>query len=237
MYNNELTHAWYKGTREQLAIMLSKYATHNSKILDIGCGTGGTIVFLKKKGFKNITGIDNSNIALSYCKKRSIKNVIFGSANNLPFKNQSFDVVICMDVLYHEGVTPTGSVSEFFRVLKRGGLIYLQEPAYNWLKGSHDKAINTRYRFNKKELVGLVKKCDFQVIKCSYFNTIFFLPIFLKRFSESLLHKESSSDVYILPLMINYLLEKALKIENKLLENINLPFGLSLICLAKKSKY
>lgn len=237
MYENEMTHGWYVSTRKLMIHFLKKHSKDKSemKILDAGCGTGGTIKFLQKAGFKNVAGIDNSSMALELCRARGLKNVTPGSVNKLPFKNRSFGGVICLDVLYHKGVNPKATIKEFNRVLKKNGLLYLQEPAFNWLRGKHDDAIDTAHRFKKKEIQELIESSKFKIIKCTYFNTLFFPLIAVKRLTGSLLNAERlSSDVKEFPKPINTLLIKVLGLEKALLNNINLPFGLSVVCLAKK---
>src|SRR3990167_8003994 len=73
-FDNEVNHGWYLGTRNLLVSILKKYLPTNAKILDAGCGTGGTIVYLKKTGFSNIFGIDNSKLAISFCRQITASN-------------------------------------------------------------------------------------------------------------------------------------------------------------------
>src|SRR3989344_9238426 len=176
MYKNELTHGWYLGTRRHLVKTLKKYCRTNAKILDAGCGTGGTIKLLRKVGFKNIVGIDKSDIAIDYARKRNIS-VKKGDINKLPFEKNSFDVVICIDVLYHQGVNPSLTIKEFRRVLKKEGLLYLQEPAYDFLKSRHDIAIATSRRFTKNQIAKMMSMAGFKILKISYLNTLMFIPI------------------------------------------------------------
>ena len=235
MYENEITHSWYIATRNLMIDFLKKYLKKDAKILDAGCGTGGTIIYLKKAGFKNVTGIDNSKEALKYCKKRRLNNVRYASVNVLPFKKDTFDAIICLDVLYHKGVKPQKSLLEFKRVLKPQGTLYLQEPAYNWIKSKHDKIIETENRFTRVTFAKLVHSTDLKILKVSYFNTILSLPIFLKRFKDKFsLSKSKSSDVYHLPIVINQIMLLVMSLESNLVKNFYLPWGLSIICIARK---
>lgn len=235
MFENEMNHAWYIGTRHLLIKNLKKYLTPNSLILDAGCGTGGTFSYLKKAGFRNITSVDNSEIALKFCKKRGVPNLRLASVNKLPFKNNTFDAVICMDVLYHQGVYPQKAVGEFYRVLKKGGLLYIQEPAFNWLISVHDKIIQTNQRFTKSKLSELLELVKFKIIKSGYFNTTFFTPIVLKRLlGKFLFSKKIVSDVQPLPAFLNSIYMKTLLMETRLTDFVIFPFGLSVICLANK---
>ena len=235
MYENELTHAWYLGTRQLMLSQIKNSINKKSKILDAGCGTGGTIVYLRKNGYKNVFGIDSSKFAINYNKKRKIKNVSLASIDKIPFKNNSFDAVICMDVLYHKDVDPKSAVEEIFRVLKNGGIFYSQEPAYDWLKSGHDRIIETKKRFKRKELVDVISTSGLENIKNSHFNTILFLPIAISRFKNRIHERgDSGSDVDKLPALLNLLMLFSLNLEAKILKFTNLPFGLSIVSLWRK---
>ncbi len=235
MYENEITHAWYVGTRTLMQSHLDNLIKKNAKILDLGCGTGGTIKFLQNNGYKNIYGVDSSKYAIQLCKKRGIKNIKLGNANKIPFKNSSFDAVICMDVLYHAGVDIEKTLIEIERILKKNAVFYSEEPAYYWLRSKHDLAIETKRRFTKKNLFQYFKNSKLKNIKNSYFNLIFFTPIALARIKDKILKTDKfDSDVKQLPSILNKLMLISLSFEIKILKYLSLPFGLSIISIWKK---
>lgn len=236
IFRNELTHAWYLGTRELMLKYLCQYANHQAKILDAGSGTGGTIKFLQSKGFTRVIGIDNSQTAIGYAKKGGIKNLKLGSVNKLPYLDKTFDVVICLDVLYHKKVIPAIAMKEFNRVLKIGGTLYLQEPAYKFLKSNHDIVIETGRRFLKSEIENLAISSGFKIKKATYFNSIFLIPIIVKRFLETKVYKNNiQSDVKSLNPILNKIYLKILLLEAKLVNYFSFPFGLSIILIGQKS--
>lgn len=235
MFKNEKSHAWYLGTRNLMINLVQKYLNSESIILDAGCGTGGTLVFLRKKGYKNIYGIDNSRYAIQLCRKRKLKNVKLGNINKIPYENNVFDAVICMDILYHKGVNPGKAVKEIYRVLKKGGIHYSQEPAYTWLKSRHDIAIETSTRFTKGKLIKIISSEGLNLIKVTYFNLIFFAPIVLVRLKNSLIKPlKIDSDVQKLPKFLNLALLFALRLESVAIKYFNLPFGVSVVSLWRK---
>lgn len=231
VFNNELTHAWYIGTRKKMMDTMKGFINRNSRILDAGCGTGGTMKFLKSYGFNNVTGIDASEDALKYCKERGLKNIKKGSINKLPFKNETFDAIICLDVLYHKNVIPNTALKEFSRVLKSKGILYLQEPAYEWLRGSHDEAILTGRRFSIESIKYILEKTGFNIKKWTYFNSLFLLPIIANRLIN---RKNKRSDVQHIPFVFNKIFLAILLIEAKLTNYISFPFGLSIIMIAQR---
>jgi 2-polyprenyl-6-hydroxyphenyl methylase/3-demethylubiquinone-9 3-methyltransferase len=95
------------------------------KVLDIGCGGGLACEFLAKRG-ANVSGIDLSlnsiKAAQEHAKKSNLEiDYQCGVAENLPYKDNTFDVVVCFDVLEHvenwEKV-----ICEIYRVLNKNGI-------------------------------------------------------------------------------------------------------------------
>jgi len=110
--------------------IIEKFNLFSEKInvLEVGCGGGILSEEIAKMGF-NITGIDPSDqslrSAINHAKDSDLK-IIYenGAGENLPFQNNSFDVVLCCDVLEHVHDLPK-VISEISRVLKfRGIFIY-----------------------------------------------------------------------------------------------------------------
>src|SRR5579872_7741 len=225
MYKEELTHPWYIKTRERLILTLNSHIKNDSKILDVGCGTGGTLLKLQNSGYRNVFGIDKSSRAVYYCKKRNLKKISIGDINHLPFKDKTFDVVICMDVLYHKDVNVKKSLSELYRVLKKSGFVYIQEPAFNLLKSKHDIAIETNQRFTKKKIITELKKSNFKIMSATYYNTLLLPIIFIKRIKDKLRKGgKISSDVHKLPKIISDLMFSSLSLENFISTKLfNLP--------------
>jgi len=90
-----------------------------SKILDAGCGEGVLVEKYKKKGY-NIKGLD-----ANYSSELVIK----GDIKDIPFKDNEFDLVLCLDVLEHMNFSEHESaIKEIKRVVKKGGYIVFGLP-------------------------------------------------------------------------------------------------------------
>lgn len=131
---------WALETENYIYEILSDKLLHNKKVLEIGCGQGMVLAFTSKK-CKEIIGIDISMNSLKSAqlgiRELDIKNakLILSDAENLPFKNESFDVVYSIGVLHHTPDTQR-AVDEIFRVLKyRGKVVIMLYRKYNpkWL--------------------------------------------------------------------------------------------------------
>jgi len=106
-------------------------------VLDVGCGFGGAVVALPRFGARCI-GVDMSLNELALCRKRlelhgCDSDILRGDAFGLPFRTESFDIVICTEVLEHIR-DKSGLIAELSRVLKKGGLLYLSFPNFMSLR-------------------------------------------------------------------------------------------------------
>ncbi|MCD4666588.1 class I SAM-dependent methyltransferase [archaeon] len=227
IFELEKNHWWYKGIRESSLSILKPYLKKNIKILDAGCGTGFNIQVLKKYGY--VGGIDFSEEAVKFCRKKGI-NIKKGSVEKLPFKDNSFDLITCFEVIYHKGVkSDLKALNEFNRVLKKNGLLLVRVPAFEFLRGPHDDVVHGIRRYNKKSLSLLLRKSKFNIVKITYLNFILFFPVLITRF----LMKKKNTDIQETSKLLNFILYMILKFE-KIFLKLGLPFGVSLIALAKK---
>ena len=183
-------------------------------------------------------GFDFAEKAIDFCKLRKLNNILKASVSEIPFKNDSFNIILSLDVLYHLGVKDDiQALSELWRVLKKDGIIIINLPAYNFLKGSnHNKAVHVRHRYTRSELTQKLEEIGFKIEKITYRNTILFPLALVKRLVEKILpsKREIKSDLNTLPVFVNILLTQILFFENRLLSILNLPFGLSIFCIARK---
>ena len=131
MFRVEETHWWYSALHRLVfqALEAELPDWQDKQILDVGCGTGA---ILKRLGNpeRNV-GIDLAPEAISFCRQRGLDNVRQGDICALPFKDASFDAVICSSVLHHGWVRDvTSAIRELHRVLRAGGLLLLNVPVF-----------------------------------------------------------------------------------------------------------
>lgn len=236
IFLNEETHFYYRSTHDTVLRLIEKNLPSKKplKILDAGCGTGFFMSKLKKFGV--VFGVDINPEAVKFAKKRGVKNITLSSVEKLPFKDNFFDILVSVDVLYHQEVgSDVKALEEFCRVLKPGGIVVLKVPAFNWLRGHHDIVVKTRRRYTKNELAQKLKKAGLEIKRLSYGNMAIFPVALLKRVTDGL-KKNHSSDIDTVSPLINKTLMKIMKVENKILTSTGLPFGLSVFAVAQKSE-
>ena len=237
---------WFAGMREIAASVLDDFCeSGNLKVLDAGCGTGLNLEWLRRYAPpENIFGLDYSADAIDFCKERNLKNLVQGSATDLPFADESFDLITSFDVLVQlfGDSGDTQAINEMFRVLKPNGLIFVRGAAYQWMRSGHDIAVNSQRRYTLSELKSKLEKSGFSVLRSTYANTLLFPAAVIRRhIMKPLGIGETGSDVKPLPPKMDWLnsfFTKNMFAEARFLKNPkrSLPFGLSAICVARKSE-
>jgi ubiquinone/menaquinone biosynthesis C-methylase UbiE len=186
MARRETRHWWYAGMRRvALAVLADALGDRRDlRILDAGCGTGGTTIELRRWG--DVVGIDLAWEALRPALGRGLGgNLARASVERLPFGDGVFDAATCFEVLYHLGVgNDAAALAELRRVVHRDGLLLLRLPAHDWLRGEHDRLVHTRHRYTRAEVVAKLAAASFEVEQVSWANTLLFLPAVAKRLTE-----------------------------------------------------
>lgn len=234
LFNQEEKHWWHKAKRKSIEALFKKHIPLSKSpiILDVGCGTGKNADYFSK--FGNVFGLDASQKAIKFCKKRGLKNILLGSAEKMPFKKNQFDVLLMLDVLEH--IDDKKSLDESFRVLKKTGLIIITVPAYKWLWSKWDEILHHKRRYNHSELESVLSKSGFKMIKSSYLYSFLLIPVVVARTIKSATSKDNySSDFSINSVFIDKLFSLLADVERFLMLYTYVPFGLSIVAIAKKN--
>ena len=234
-------HWWYKGRRRIIFSILEKYFNHKIlfNILDVGCGPGEMLNDLSK--FGKIFSVDCDLKAIKICIQKGCLNTCISEAENLPYRESFFSLVLMLDVLEHLDSDENG-LKEAVRVCKPGGIILLTVPAFQFLWGNQDIVSNHRRRYSIKDLNALVNSKELNVIKVSYFNFFLFPIISALRVLRNLMLNDYKkvettvkSDFSInKPGLFNNILTAIFSLECKFIDFLDFPVGSSIICVLKK---
>lgn len=240
----EGSHWWFVGRRAILESFLETMvqgprskvqgkgtAMQSPRILDVGCGTGANLEMLAQ--FGTAQGVDVSDDALEFCRRKGL-DARKGLAEELPFEDESFDLVTALDVIEHLDDDVAG-LTEMHRILKKGGKTLIFVPAFMWLWGVQDDISNHRIRYTRAQIVERLEKAGFTVERATYANWTFFAPILAGRTLMKLtgIKPESENNVNISAL--NGIFGKLFSSERFWLKNFNFPFGVSIVITAGKN--
>lgn len=235
LFEVEESHWWYVGRRhiieEFVRDISNDLGRSDLRILDVGCGTGANLKMLA--AFGTAHGVDISQQALEFCRQRGLDNVRLGAAESLPYEDELFDLVTALDVIEHLDDDQVG-LREVSRVLRPGGQVLLFVPAFMFLWGVQDEVSNHRRRYNREELISKVKAAGFEIKTVGYANFTFFLPVLMVRSVMRAFRIRTETEYGINLPVLNKPLAKLFSAETSRLKRGGFPFGVSLICVARK---
>lgn len=229
----EANHWWFKAKRRYVAQALAWFgpAAAGAKVLDVGCGTGAVMEHMKLLGYEAF-GVDMSPEALQYCQAKKLT-VTLGTAESIAYPDASFDVVLALDVLEHVS-DHQAAVKEIARILKPGGIFVATVPAHPWLFSYHDVALHHVRRYRRAEFKQTLETA-LTVEWVSWIHAVILVPAMARRLLIKKASAAGESDVQPAGALVNAVFVILYSIEwwwwrawRKL------PFGLSLIAVAKK---
>ncbi len=238
MYHVEDRHWWYIALRGVIEHYWRKRMSVSApKVLDIGCGTGASLEWLPRgPRAGDCVGVDFSKEAVRFCRTRGLDRTACASALSLPFPPSTFDAALFCDVLCHRSIPdPVEALREIHAVLKPGGLLFMNLPAYQWLYSSHDVAVHTARRFTRGQTIALLRAAGFELLDTTYWNTVLFPPILLTRMWRKYFPPPESDLAGFHDGAANRLLSRFLGIERALLRLAPMPFGLSVFAVGRKA--
>jgi SAM-dependent methyltransferase len=233
----ERDHFWFVGRRRIFFHLLDRElgGRRELRVLDVGCGAGGMIEPLARYG--RVTGIDNSPELVAFCHERGFDQVQVGSAYELPVADGSVDLITLFDTIEHVP-DDLRVLRECRRALSPGGVLFLSVPAYQFLYANNDRVAHHERRYTARGLRRRLVDAGFASPRVTYFNALLFpaiLPAVLaKKLTERIRDPGDATNLSVrIPPALNRTLAAAMGSERHLLTRIRLPFGHSLIAIAR----
>ncbi|MEJ7787180.1 MAG: methyltransferase domain-containing protein [Solirubrobacteraceae bacterium] len=233
----EERHFWFVGRRRIFFTLLDAALgpVGSRRVLDVGCGAGGMLEPLSRYGA--VRGIDTSPEMVAFCRERGFPDVEVGSATE-PL-GAGYDLITLFDTIEH--------VAQDDLVLRRcrealapGGLVCVSVPAYQLLFANNDRVVHHQRRYTARRLRGQLRAAGLEPVRVTYFNALLFpaiLPIVLaKKALERVRDPGETTNLSApVPGPLNRVLTAIMSAERHLVIRAELPFGHSIVALARRS--
>jgi len=217
---------WYRARSELLRTILQPWIGTPERVLDVGSADGPSVSWMREHGHRVALDVDLD--ALS-------PGDVCGSAMELPFPDETFDVVAAFDVVEH-CEPESKAVSELARVLRPGGRMFLAVPAYQWAWTQFDVDAGHYRRYTRKRLTAAVAATGLTVERSTYMFAGT-LPMFSAERVLRKLRKPAAEPDTSLP-EVAPAVEKVLmglcRWDQRVLRRRDLPFGSSVVLVATK---
>ncbi len=227
---------WFVSRRAAAARFLRDYAPEHRplRILDAGCGTGGMLDLFRQWPDVQATGVDLSPDALHFSHNRGHTRLVGADLTCLPFRSATFDVVTSLDVIEHVP-DEDRAVAEISRVLSPGGILVASVPAYQFLWGPHDEALHHQRRYTAPQFRDVIQRSGLRVEKATYLLTLLFPLAVAARLARRKAKPESAAAALppVSP-FLNRTLIGLQSVELAMARAASLPFGLSILVIARK---
>lgn len=230
---------WYRTLRSHVVRELANRLLPGAHILDAGCGTGGMLDSLRRHPARwQLSGCDLSPDAVRLSRDRGFDSITQASISSLPMAAEACDAVVCLDVLYHEAVAETAALRELHRVLKPGGWLLLNLPAWDSLAGEHDRAVKGARRYTPERIHSLLAPPLWNIESLHGWNALLFPAVWTARQLSRLRNQSATgparSDLTPLPAILNGLLAGISSADLAVCRSLQIPVGTSLFAIARR---
>jgi SAM-dependent methyltransferase len=219
---------WYRALHARLLAALTSV---HGDVLDAGCGTGGLLARLRAhRPELDLFGVEWAEPACRRAAAKSGVPIARGNINALPFADASFDAAIAADLLCHRAVDPDRALAELRRVLRPGGRLVVNMPAYAWLLSAHDHRVHNSRRHTARQLAAMLLAAGFLRVRACYWNGLLLPLMIVQRKLRA--RDDDASDVAPFPPWLDATLHAMTEIERRL--PFALPAGGSVLATAEQ---
>ena len=161
---------------EQISLFFKNFK--NSKVLDVACGTGNYLIMAKNNDAAMVVGSDISESMIKCCLEKEVPYSLIGDYHSLPFKDDTFDCVLCIDSI-HYSEDPIKVISELKRVSVANSIILISYfNALNFrktnsiLKLFSDTPASLEHRYFPGQIENICKSLGLDLIYTSGINLL-----------------------------------------------------------------
>ena len=233
----EATHFWFHGFRAYIAPAIQEIAAgrRGLRIIDCGCGTGFNMKTLLMPHGRTF-GFDLVPDGIRRARTTG-RPLVRADIQHIPFASGSFDLATSFDVI-QSVPDDRAALREMTRLLKPGGYVVLNVTAMDLLRGDHSDVWGELRRYTPERAARLVEDAGLEVVRISYlFGSL--LPLMLgvrtlQRLLRVFREPRGDADLTVPSAPVNGILTMLVGAEAALARRMRIPFGSSLMVVARK---
>lgn len=224
-------HWWFRGRRAVLrAVLPGVLPVRPARLLELGCGSGNMLEMLSE--FGEAIGVEANPLLVEAARAAGL-DARCGTLPGDPLVPRGWaDAVLLLDVLEHLD-DEAAALATARGALAPHGILVVTVPAYAWLWSGHDVALGHRRRYTAGRLRAVVADAGFRVARVTYFNTLLFPVLALVRVAKRV-WGDASHDLRPASPALSVVLEHCFALERHLVPRVRLPYGSSLLLVARR---
>lgn len=225
---------WFVGKRRLVRALLGA-EDPRGRLLDLGCGMGG--VLRELGGAATCFGTDRSAYALRVCRDKGATRLARADLAAAPFRSAAFDTVLALDVIEHLD-DDVGFLRQAGALLAPGAHFVIVVPAFPLLWSQHDETFQHRRRYTARSLETAVRAAGLSPRRITHLHALIFPVALVWRVASRTLglgRVAPKHDFWPIPRWLNRLLAGAYRFEARWLARFDLPFGVSVACVATRA--
>jgi SAM-dependent methyltransferase len=225
-------HWWFVGKRLLVRALLGE--PPQGRLLDLGCGMGG--VLRELDGRAACFGTDRSAYALGICRAKGHAALARADLSAPPFREGAFDTILALDVIEHLD-DDVGFLRKAAALLAPGARFVIAVPAFPLLWSRHDETFQHRRRYTEASLEAAVRAAGLVPVRTTYLHAAIFPVALVWRVASRRLglgRVGGEHDFWPVPRWLNAALIGAYRIEAHCVRRFDLPFGVSVACVARR---
>jgi ubiquinone/menaquinone biosynthesis C-methylase UbiE len=231
----EASHFWFRGFRQFVTPLLARATAGRARpaILDCGCGTGYNLhTLLDPLGVSYGMDVTATGLELA---RRAGRPLVRADATRIPFRTHSFDIVTSFDMLQCVA-DDRAALAEIARVLRPGGHLVGSVAALEVLHGDHSVLSEEVRRYDKRGLIERLERAGLMPERVRYaFASVFPVVLGVRLLQRARGAHATGREIAVPPGPINAVLTGLVSGEAALARVARMPFGSSLVFLAKKA--
>lgn len=233
----EATHFWFHGFRGYVVPAIRSIAAgrRDLHILDCGCGTGYNLRHVLEP-YGRTFGFDFNPDSMRRARAAG-RPLVRADIQRIPFKSNTFDLATSFDVV-QSVPDDRAALREMARVLKPGGSVVLNVTALDLLRGDHSDVWGELRRYTRETAAILVQNAGLEPSRISYlFGSLVPLMLAVRKaqaMRRSYRAPSGDEDLMVPSAPVNRVLTALVRAEVALASRVTMPFGSSLLIVARK---